>query len=154
MQPAFTEARMSDNCLFCRIARHEIPAHVIHEDERLLAFLDIQPVRPGHTLIIPKQHYPYYEDMPADLAGNILNLGQKLGRHMKRLYGVERVGFAFTGIHVAHAHAHVIPMHHPQDVTSTQYIEQQDLTFKMPPQAAPDALAALAAQLRGELHAS
>ena len=119
---------MSDNCLFCRIARREIPAHIIHEDERLMAFLDIQPVRPGHTLIIPKQHYPYYEDMPADLAGHIVNLGQKLGRHMKRLYGVDRVGFAFTGIHVAHTHAHVIPMHHPQDVTSTQYIEQQDLT--------------------------
>ena len=46
---------MSDNCLFCRIARHEIPAHVVHEDDRLLAFLDIHPVRPGHTLIIPKQ---------------------------------------------------------------------------------------------------
>ena len=53
---------MSDNCLFCRIARHEIPAHIIHEDDRLMAFLDIQPVRAGHTLIIPKQHYPYYED--------------------------------------------------------------------------------------------
>ena len=90
-------------------------------------------MRPGHTLIIPKQHYPYFEDMPA--AGHILNLGQKLGRHMKRLYGVDRVGFAFTGIHVAHAHAHVIPMHDPQDVTSTQYIVQKDLTFTMPPQA-------------------
>ena len=43
---------MSDNCLFCRIARHEIPAHIIHEDERLLAFLDIQPVRPGHVLVV------------------------------------------------------------------------------------------------------
>ena len=92
--------------------------------------------------------------MPADLAGSILNLGQKLGRHMKRLYDVERVGFAFTGIHVAHAHAHVIPMHHPQDVTSTQYIEQQNLTFTMPPQPAAEALAETAAQLRGELHAS
>lgn len=142
---------MSDNCLFCRIARHEIPAHVVHEDDRLLAFLDIHPVRAGHTLIIPKQHYPYYEDMPADLAASIVNLGQRLGRQMKRLYGVERVGFAFTGIHVAHAHAHVIPMHHPQDVTSTQYIEQQDLTFKMPPQSPPEALAAKAAQLRGQL---
>jgi len=142
---------MSDNCLFCRIARHEITAHVVHEDDRLLAFLDIHPVRAGHTLIIPKQHYPYYEDMPADLAASIVNLGQRLGRQMKRLYGVERVGFAFTGIHVAHAHAHVIPMHHPQDVTSTQYIEQQDLTFKMPPQSPPEALAATAAQLRGQL---
>ncbi|WMD19328.1 HIT family protein [Achromobacter seleniivolatilans] len=145
---------MTDNCLFCRIARREIPAHIIHEDERLLAFLDIQPVRPGHTLIIPKQHYPYYEDMPADLAGNILNLGQKLGRHMKALYGVERVGFAFTGIHVAHAHAHVIPMHHTQDVTSTQYIEQQNLTFKMPPQPPQEVLAQTAEALRSALHAT
>lgn len=82
---------MSDNCLFCRIARHEIPAHIIHEDDRLMAFLDIQPVRPGHTLIIPKQHYPYYEDMPADRRTH-RQPGQKLGRHMKRLYGVDRVG--------------------------------------------------------------
>lgn len=139
---------MSHDCLFCRISREEIPAHVIHQDSRLLAFLDIHPVRPGHVLIIPRQHYPYFEDMPADLAGHILNLGQRLARHMKRLYSVERVGFAFTGIHVAHAHAHLIPMHHPQDVTSTQYIEQKDLTFVMPPQSPPEQLASVAQDLR------
>lgn len=44
---------MSHDCLFCRISREEIPAHVIHQDSRLLAFLDIHPVRPGHVLIIP-----------------------------------------------------------------------------------------------------
>ncbi|MEB2657704.1 MULTISPECIES: HIT family protein [Bordetella] len=142
---------MSHDCLFCRISREEIPAHVIHQDSRLLAFLDIHPVRPGHVLIIPRQHYPYFEDMPADLAGHILNLGQRLARHMKRLYSVERVGFAFTGIHVAHAHAHLIPMHHPQDVTSTQYIEQKDLTFVMPPQSPPEQLASVAQDLRAAL---
>ncbi|WP_028355422.1 HIT family protein [Bordetella petrii] len=139
---------MSDTCLFCRIARHQIPAHVVHEDDELLAFLDIQPVRPGHVLVIPKQHYPYFEDLPAELAGRILALGQQLARVMKALYRVERVGFMFTGIHVAHAHAHLVPMHHPQDITSTQYIAQKDLQFVMPPQCPADQLAGTAAQLR------
>ncbi|WP_419204625.1 HIT family protein [Bordetella trematum] len=144
---------MQDSCLFCRIARHELPAHIIHEDSRVLAFLDIHPVRRGHVLIIPKQHYPYFEDMPADLAGHIVNLGQKLARHMKQIYGVERVGLAFTGIHVAHAHAHIIPMHHPQDITSTQYIAQRDLDFILPPQADSALLQAAADEIRQALGA-
>ncbi|OZI72212.1 HIT family protein [Bordetella genomosp. 12] len=142
---------MQDNCLFCRIARHELPAHAVHEDSRIFAFLDIHPVRRGHVLIIPKQHYPYFEDMPADLAGHIVNLGQRLARHMKRLYSVERVGLAFTGIHVAHAHAHIVPMQYPHDITSTQYIAQQDLSFVMPPEASSEALSATAEGLRQAL---
>lgn len=143
---------MSDSCLFCRIAQGQIPAHVVHEDEDILAFLDIQPVRPGHVLIIPKQHYPYFEDLPQRQANQILALGQSLARAMKALYQVERVGFVFTGIHVAHAHAHLIPMHTRQDVTSTQYIAQQDLTFITPPQPPAEQLAATATQLREALN--
>ncbi|HYG46240.1 MAG TPA: HIT family protein [Bordetella sp.] len=142
---------MSDNCLFCRIAQRQIPAHIIHEDDEILAFLDIQPVRPGHVLVIPKQHYAYFEDMPAGVSNRILALGQQLARAMKAQYQVERVGFVFTGIHVAHAHAHLIPMHHPHDVTSTQYIAQQDLRFVMPPQCPAEQLADTAAQLRRAL---
>jgi len=142
---------MSDTCLFCRIAQRQIPAHIVHEDDEILAFLDIQPVRPGHVLVIPKQHYPYFEDLPAALANRIMALGQQLARAMKTLYQVERVGFMFTGIHVAHAHAHLIPMHHPQDITSTQYIAQQDLQFIMPPHCPADQLADTAARLRQAL---
>ncbi|AZY47742.1 HIT family protein [Bordetella avium] len=143
---------MPDHCLFCRIARHELPAHAIYEDLRIFAFLDIHPVRRGHVLIIPKQHYPYFEDMPVDLVGRITHIGQRLARYMKPLYGVERVGFAFTGIHVAHAHAHIVPMHHTQDITSTQYIAEKDLTFIMPPQASDEALRATAQELRQGLN--
>ncbi|ARP97061.1 HIT family protein [Bordetella genomosp. 13] len=141
---------MPDDCLFCRIARREIPAHVVHEDDELFAFLDIRPVRPGHVLIIPREHYAYFEDMPAGIAARSLALGQRLARRMKQLYGVQRVAFAYTGIHVAHAHAHVIPMHHPQDVTSTQYIAQRDLDFVMPPQADAGELADIAQALRAD----
>lgn len=143
---------MSDSCLFCRIAQGEIPAHVVHEDNDTLAFLDIHPVRQGHVLIIPKQHYPYFEDIPPSQANHILALGQTLARAMKALYQVERVGFVFTGIHVAHAHAHIIPMHELQDVTSTQYIAQQNLEFIMPPQPPAEQLVATAEQLRQALN--
>lgn len=142
---------MSHACLFCEIARGTIPAHVVHEDELVLAFLDIHPVRAGHVLIIPKQHHPYFEDLPPPHANRILALGQSLARVMKSQYQVERVGFVFTGIHVAHAHAHLIPMHELQDVTSTQYIAQRDLEFIMPPQAPATELAATAAELRAGL---
>lgn len=86
---------MSD-CLFCRIAAREVAAHVVCEDDQLFAFLDIGPIRPGHTLIIPKQHFPYFDDLPAALAASTITLGQTLAAAMKRTYGVERVAFLFA----------------------------------------------------------
>ncbi len=101
---------MTDQCLFCRIAAHESPAHVLYEDELLMAFLDLCPVRPGHTLIIPRQHFDYFDDLPEGVITPILRLGQKLAVAMKGLYGVPRVGFLFTGGDLPHAHAHVVPL--------------------------------------------
>lgn len=62
-------------CLFCRIGRGEIPAHVIHEDDQVLAFLDIGPIRTGHVQIIPRAHHPYFEELPEGLAATIMVLG-------------------------------------------------------------------------------
>jgi histidine triad (HIT) family protein len=129
-----------------------LPAHIVHEDDDCLAFLDIHPVRPGHTLIVPKQHYPYFEDMPPQTVARIMAIGQTLATQMKRIYSVERVAFAFTGIHVAHAHAHIVPMHRAHDVTSTHYIAQKHLSFIMPEQAPKHELSITAKQLRASLH--
>jgi len=100
----------------------EIPSIRIHEDGDVIAFLDIAPMRPGHTVIVPRVHVETYEELPAALANRILSLGQQLGRRMKALYKVERVAFFFTGTDVAHAHAHVVPIHEKMDVTSARYI--------------------------------
>lgn len=129
---------MSDDCLFCRIARGELPAHRVHEDDQILAFLDLHPIRPGHCLIIPRQHYPWFEDLPEELATRITRCAQQLSRHMKTLYRVERVALFYTGVHVAHAHAHVVPMHHIHDVSSQAYLRDGVLDFTQPPQLAPD----------------
>ena len=104
----------------------EIPSVRIHEDGDVVAFLDIAPMRPGHTVIVPRSHVETYEQLPASLAGHILALGQQLGRRMKQLYKVERVAFFFTGTDIAHAHAHVVPIHEKMDVTSARYLVSKE----------------------------
>jgi len=145
---------MSDDiCLFCRIARGEIPSHAVHEGEDVLAFLDIRPIRAGHTLIIPRAHFPWFEDLPVSLATEITSLAQRLAREMKAIYAVERVAMFYTGIHVRHAHAHVVPMHHRHDITSASYLQDGVDGFSMPPAPPAEELADVAKELRERLAA-
>jgi len=139
------------SCLFCRIARGELTAHPVHEGERIFAFLDICPIRPGHLQIVPRAHYAYFDDLPADLAAEIVQLGQKLAAALKRTYGVKRVAFLFTGGDVPHAHAHVVPLVSPVDITSRRYIAEPKLTFRSTPRIADEELSATAATLRSQL---
>lgn len=139
------------DCLFCRIAAGELPANKLYEDANVLAFLDLHPVREGHALVIPKAHHVWFEDLPVDLATRITSCAQALARAMKRLYGVPRVGMVYTGIHVPHAHAHVVPMSHVHDVTSMAYLGEGPDGFSMPPQLPPERMAEVARQLRAAL---
>lgn len=140
---------MNHDCLFCRIAAGELPAHKIHEDEHILAFLDLHPIREGHALVIPKAHHVWFEDLPQDLATRITTCAQSIARAMKRLYGVPRVSMFYTGIHVAHAHAHVVPMHHIHDVSSQAYLAGGPDSFSAPPQLPPEDMARIARDLAG-----
>lgn len=144
---------MSD-CLFCRIAAHAVAADVVHEEPHLLAFLDTHPIRPGHVLIVPKQHFAYFDDTPADIAASILAVGQRIALAMKKIYRVPQVGFLFTGSDIPHVHAHVVPMHEKTDLTSRHYIAEQKLTFCETPRAPNHELAETAAQLAAALRAS
>lgn len=142
---------MKDGCLFCAIAAGTIPARIVCESEDLIAFLDIQPVREGHTLIIPRAHHRFFDDMPAHLAEEITVMGQKIARAQKKLWGVERVGFMFTGVDVPHVHAHLVPMHEPTDLTSRRYIAEERLTFRPTPRVAPEVLEPVGARLAAAL---
>jgi len=139
------------SCIFCRIARGEIPATRIHEDDDLIVLLDISPIRAGHALILPRQHHAYFDDLPPDLASQIVHLGQRIARAQKQRYGVERVAFFFTGTDLAHVHAHVVPMVEKTDLTSRRYIAEETLTFRALPRATPEALAATAQELKALL---
>lgn len=139
------------SCLFCRIAAGELPAHRIHEDAEVLAFLDLHPIRPGHVLVIPRDHHVWFEDMPEPLAARVMAVSQRLARALKATEGVERVAMVFTGIHVPHAHAHLVPMHHLHDISSAAYLANGLDSYSLPPQLDPAEMAAIAERLRKAL---
>lgn len=141
---------MAETCLFCRIAAGELPAHRLYEDDHIVAFLDLHPIRAGHALVIPKAHHVWFEDLPEDLATRITTCAQRLARRMKTLYKVERVAFFYTGIHVPHAHAHVVPMHHVHDVTSQVYLSDGPEGYAAPPPLPQDRMDDIAQALRAE----
>jgi histidine triad (HIT) family protein len=136
------------DCIFCQIANARKSAAIVYEDDSIVAFLDVSPIRVGHTQIVPRVHYPYFEDLPYETAANVLALGQRLARGMKALYHVPRVAFLFTGGDVAHAHAHIVPMHEATDITSRRYILEDALTFRSLPLASTDDLLKTADRLR------
>ena len=68
----------SSTCLFCRIARGEIPSHRIHESPHAIAFLDIRPIRKGHVLVVPREHFAYYDDLRPEVAHDVMRIAQLL----------------------------------------------------------------------------
>jgi histidine triad (HIT) family protein len=141
----------NSDCLFCRIARGEIPARLVHETKDLVAFLDIHPIRKGHVLVVPRAHFPYYDDLPPVIANAVVGVAQRLAPALRKSFGVERVGLFFTGVDIAHAHAHVVPMVEPTDITSPRYIAQQNLTFRPAPLATAAELDDAAESIRSAL---
>ena len=77
------------NCIFCKIINKEIPAEVVYEDSDFLAFLDIRPLSPGHTLIIPKQHYRWVWDVPN--AGAYFEVAKKIALAQKKTFNIDSV---------------------------------------------------------------
>jgi histidine triad (HIT) family protein len=97
-----------DDCIFCKIVRGEIPYYKIYEDNDFLAFLDINPVSLGHTLLIPKFHYRWVYDVPN--FGEYWQTAQKLALSIKNSsLNPEYISFLTMGTEVPHAHIHLIP---------------------------------------------
>lgn len=143
--------KADQRCIFCDIAKKAIPSHAVYEDDAVYAFLDINPIRPGHTQIIPRAHHAYFDELPPELASQIVHVGQRIGRSLKKIYGVKRAAFLFTGTDIAHAHAHVLPLVSPVDITSRRYIAEEKLTFRATPRALDDELARVAHEIRQSL---
>lgn len=129
---------MADN-VFAKIVRGEIPCHKVWEDERHLAFLDIRPVHPGHTLVIPKADGDYLFDLEPGAYGALMQAVHQVARLLKERTGCARVVVVVLGYEVPHAHVHLIPTDSMED---------------LPPFGGRPAnhaeLARLAAKLRGE----
>jgi histidine triad (HIT) family protein len=96
-----------DNCIFCKIAKKEIPAHIVYEDENFVAFLDINPRAPGHVQVIPKEHYRWVWDYPN--IGEYFEVAKKIALAQRKAFGVELIRSQVYGNEVPHAHVWVWP---------------------------------------------
>ena len=96
-----------ENCIFCKIVAKQIPAHSVYEDSNFLAFLDINPRSPGHTLIIPKAHHRWVWEVPN--VGAYFEIVRKIAVAQQKAFGTESVWSRITGEDVPHAHIWVFP---------------------------------------------
>ncbi len=105
--------------IFTRIIKGEIPSYKVAEDDRYYAFLDINPLKKGHTLVIPKLPEPeadYIFDLDDDLLAGMMVFAKKVAAGIKAATGCKRVGVAVLGMEVNHVHVHLIPLDSEKDM--------------------------------------
>lgn len=127
--------------LFSKIIRGEIPSHKVYEDERTFAFLDINPRQEGHTLVVPKREVDYFFDLPQEDYEAVWAASQKIATALKAVTHCARVVVLVVGYEVPHAHLHLIPTNHLEDVP-----------FPPVDESAKGQLADTADRIRGVLH--
>ena len=108
------------NCIFCKIIAGEIPCYKIYEDNDILAFLDINPLQKGHTLVVPKLAEPeadYIFDLDEDILSEMLVFSKQVAQGIKAATNCKRVGVAVIGLEVPHVHMHLIPINQEGDMS-------------------------------------
>jgi histidine triad (HIT) family protein len=106
--------------IFTKIVNREIPCHLIAEDDRFMAFLDVTPLVEGHVLVIPKQEIDYLFDLEPEVLGDLMKFAQKIAPAIKKAIPCKRVGVAVIGLEVPHAHVHLVPMNRMLDINFSQ----------------------------------
>ncbi|MBE3085122.1 MAG: HIT family protein [Bacteroidetes bacterium] len=102
--------------IFTKIINGEIPCYKIAEDEKYFAFLDINPLRAGHTLVVPKRETDYIFDLDDDHLAGLILFSKKVAAAIKSVIPCNRIGVAILGIEVPHTHVHLIPMDTMEDI--------------------------------------
>ena len=102
--------------LFSRIVSGEIPSHRIAEDDNYYAFLDINPLAEGHTLVIPKKEIDYIFDLDDELLAGIQVFSKRIAKAIEKVIPCQRIGIAVLGLEVPHAHIHLIPINNIEDI--------------------------------------
>ncbi|HEY8379059.1 MAG TPA: HIT family protein [Nannocystis sp.] len=102
--------------VFTRIFNRELPARFVHEDDRCGAFLSIAPLRPGHTLVVPKVEIDHWLDLEPDLVAHLMRVAQTIGRAQMLAFAPTRIGLMIAGLEVPHVHVHVVPIEGVHDL--------------------------------------
>jgi histidine triad (HIT) family protein len=129
--------------LFTRIINGEIPGRFVWKDDRCVAFLTIEPMRPGHTLVVPREEIAHWIDLDADLNAHLFEVARVIGQAQSAAFEPRRIGVMIVGEEVPHTHVHVVPIDSVAEL-SFAAIDRNP---------APDALDAAAEAIRAQLHA-
>jgi histidine triad (HIT) family protein len=105
--------------IFTRIINGEIPCYKVAEDDRFIAFLDVRPLKPGHTLVVPKQEVDYIFDLDEETLAGMMVFARNIALAMKEVIDCRRIGVAVLGLEVPHAHIHLIPLTRETDMLFT-----------------------------------
>jgi histidine triad (HIT) family protein len=127
--------------IFTQIIQGSLPGRFVWKDDRCVAFLTIHPLRPGHTLVVPRDEIDHWLDLPADLTSHLTHVSQAIGLALQRAFQPVKVGLMIAGLEVPHTHLHVIPIWGLSDLNPAN----QDL------QAKSADLDAAAEKIRAEL---
>jgi histidine triad (HIT) family protein len=125
-----------DDCIFCKIVKGEIPSNKIYEDDDFLAFLDIHPRGPGHSLVIPKKHYRWVWDLPSGRE-NSPNIGEyyevvsKIARALQKAFKTEKIISHVIGDEVPHAHVWLIPEAKPGEFDPNDFASNAEKIKKI-----------------------
>ena len=129
--------------LFSRIINGEIPGRFVWKDEHCVAFLTIAPIRPGHTLVVPRQAIDSWLDAPPELTAHLFQTAQHVARGIQSAFPCDKVGLMIAGLEVPHLHIHLTPIN-----------EIRDMDFaRQNSKATPADLDAAAEKLRAALRA-
>jgi histidine triad (HIT) family protein len=106
--------------LFTKIINREIPGHIVAEDERYIAFLDINPLVIGHTLVVPKKEVDYIFDLDDDTLTGLQLFCKRVAGAIRKSFPCNRVGIAVVGLEVPHTHVHLVPLNSIDDLNFTR----------------------------------
>lgn len=112
--------------IFSKIIAGEIPSYKVAENDEFYAFLDINPVNWGHTLVVPKQETDYIFDIDDDQLGRMMVFAKKVAKGIKKATDCKKVGVAVIGLEVPHAHIHLVPMQKEGDMNFSNKISNPD----------------------------
>ena len=103
--------------IFSRIISGELPGRFVWRDDRVVAFLSIEPMRPGHTLVVPRDEVDHWIDLDPELASHLFRVAQQIGLAQRLEWDPVRVGVLIVGEEVPHVHIHVVPINNPGELS-------------------------------------
>ncbi len=115
--------------VFTRIIQGEIPGHFVHEDDQCVVIMTIQPMKPGHVLVIPREEVDHWDDLSEPLYQHLMSVSRRLAKAIKRAFPCKRVGMLVVGLEVPHVHIHLTPLDEMSDiqVVDLPMVDQADL---------------------------